>query len=1358
MQCYTEIVPPSGVTHALALPFISADATNLVIARTSLLQIFNIKHLNQGQDAKLVLVAEYYLSGVVASLGRVQLQSTSSGGHAVLIAFRDAKLSLIEWDPTLHSIATISIHYYENNTFQTAPWHPDLKDCVSHLTIDPNSRCAAFNFGVSNLAVIPFHQGGDDLAMDDIDGEPLDRVTTKQTNGDAADNTKPYFPSFVLSLTTLDPSLLHPLDFAFLHEYRDPTVGVLYTTAARSNNMSFERRDVTIYSVYAMEIENRVSTTLQTVANLPNDIFAILALPLPVGGALLVGGNELIHIDQGGKPTGIAVNEFAREASSFPLADHSACRMKLEGCQIEQLGNSNGDMVVILNTGEIAVLTFRLDGRSVSGMSLRRLEAGYLQDLISSSATCVASVASGTIFIGSEDSHSLLLSTGKRQSQLKRTASRMQLATNYANGAEEVDSVSEEEDDDDLYGERANVAKPSGGNETGSGLNIRLLDILACVGPLHDVAFGRSLKRKRESRDDGDVDASDERLTLAAACGRGQAGGLSIFSPKFSPSQAKRVNECEASNLWSFNNKDTAHVIMSEIPSEGPLRSSLWIVDGDHLERVEGTDFEASTGSTLAVFSINTSKHTVHVTGIEIRVYDSDFGLSQIFPIVDEDEGQNARAVRASFVEPFLVLLKDDSSMTLLKADRNGELEELELPEPLSNTAFVSAALYLDQQDFFQASRFQKSKLPDHNILLLLFTKEGALVLLPMANPQVQIFQAEGLQFLPTHLSPNVAVPKHWRYRDELSDVMMAQIGDSTEQQPYMVVRNTSGDIAIYEPYALPDVVGSFQFKKVAHRNAEYNSENEGDEDGEALSTLPPFQIIEDFGGFSTVFIPGHSARIILKQAATPPRIYAVEQIKSLCSLRGLANESDFLFVDDKGGVCSGSVQSNALIGVSEWMIEKVDLHQEVVGLTYFPTADAYIVGTDDPSVFQLPQDDEWHPEWQKESTSFLPTGVRGSIKLISGKDYRILSEHHFGPDERVLCVKTMNLEVSDKSHEMRDLVVVGTGVIRGENVVTRGNLYLFDIARVVPREDQTEFDIKLKLLTHEDVRGAVTCICPIGSQGFVLAAQGQKCMVRGLREDMSILPVAFMDMQYYVHVAKSLASTGLTILGDAFSGLWLMGYSEEPYKMELLAKDVKVSGCLAADFLPADKELYIISSDADGQLKVFQYDPQTPKGIRELLLRSTFETGAIPTSMTLIPRTPTSYDQDSQGSSSGDAMAVDSPTTPAQQILITTQSGSLALMTALPDNSYRRLSTLQNILLNQLEHPCSLNPRAFRAVEIDGIGGRGVIDGDLVKRWLSLSSQHKASLADKVGARGVWELRSDMELILGSSGMKYLQ
>lgn len=145
---------------------------------------------------------------------------------------------------------------------------------------------------------------------------------------------------------------------------------------------------------------------------------------------------------------------------------------------------------------------------------------------------------------------------------------------------------------------------------------------------------------------------------------------------------------------------------------------------------------------------------------------------------------------------------------------------------------------------------------------------------------------------------------------------------------------------------------------------------------------------------------------------------------------------------------------------------------------------------------------------------------------------------------ERITCIESINLEVSEISHERKDMIVVGSAIVRGEDIVPRGCVYIFEIIDVVPDPDRPESNRRLKLITKEEVKGAVTGLSGIGGQGFLIVAQGQKCMVRGLKEDGSLLPVAFMDMQCYVNVLKELKGTGLCIMGDALEGLWFTGYS----------------------------------------------------------------------------------------------------------------------------------------------------------------------------------------------------------------------
>ena len=202
-----------------------------------------------------------------------------------------------------------------------------------------------------------------------------------------------------------------------------------------------------------------------------------------------------------------------------------------------------------------------------------------------------------------------------------------------------------------------------------------------------------------------------------------------------------------------------------------------------------------------------------------------------------------------------------------------------------------------------------------------------------------------------------------------------------------------------------------------------------------------------------------------------------------------------------------------------------------------------------------------------------------------------------------------MLLETSEHSQVRQSLAVVGTSVVRGDDLPMRGHVYVLDIIEVVPEPDRPETGRMFKLIAREDVRGAVTAIDEIGTEGFMIVAQGQKCMVRGLKEDNTLLPVAFIDTQCYATVVKELRSTGLCIIGDVIKGLWLIGYTvsgfpnqlaeltrlqEDPYQLKLFGKSARHINVVTADFLPDGKQLYITAVDADGHLHVLQFDPSS--------------------------------------------------------------------------------------------------------------------------------------------------------------------
>lgn len=94
-----------------------------------------------------------------------------------------------------------------------------------------------------------------------------------------------------------------------------------------------------------------------------------------------------------------------------------------------------------------------------------------------------------------------------------------------------------------------------------------------------------------------------------------------------------------------------------------------------------------------------------------------------------------------------------------------------------------------------------------------------------------------------------------------------------------------------------------------------------------------------------------------------------------------------------------------------------------------------------------------------------------------------------------------------------------------------------------------------------------------------------------------------------------------------------------------------------------------------------------------------------------------------------------DSSQTALHQMLLTTSTGALGLVTPLSETLYRQLSVVQTFLTNNLDHVCGLNPRAYRSVhDNEGLAIRGVLDGSLLCRWPELNTQRRAELWSRLG------------------------
>ncbi|KAI0108935.1 CPSF A subunit region-domain-containing protein [Nemania sp. FL0031] len=1451
MQCYTELTPPTAVTHSISIPFISAQSNNLVVARASLLQIFTTKSVSaeldnaqnsqlqsstadQPYDArindddgleasflgadsalvrsdrshytKLVLVAEFPLFGTVTGLARIKSQASASGGDALLLAFRDAKLSIVEWDPIKHSIQTTSIHYFEQEELQGSPWALPLSYYPNILTADPGSRCAALKFSTRSLAIIQFKSLEEDVDMQDWDEEldgprPVKESSTTLPNGTSSNQETPFSTSFVLRLPNLDPSLIHPVHIAFLHEYREPTFGILSSTSAPSSVLG--RRDHLSYMVFTLDLEQKASTTILSVNGLPQDLCRVLALPAPVGGALLIGANELIHVDQSGKTHGVGLNTFSKLATSFSLIDQSDLELKLEGCQIEIISAENGELLMILNDGRLALITFTIDGRTVSGLSVQLIGPDCGGNIVPTRVSTLSKLGRASLFIGSANSDSLVVGWTRKQSQSSKRKHRLHDASLDLDMDDE--DLEDLEDDDDLYGEESAPAKQVSNAANGYGgrsgeLVFRIHDSLVSIAPIRDFTLGETSGGKHGAQSNQEGVTSD--LSLVCAVGKGSAGSIAIINRAIQPSVIGRFEFPEARGFWTVaaqkpipkslqGDRGTTSLgadyetsaqydrfmIVSKVDLDGYETSDVYALTGAGFEALTGTEFDPAAGFTIEAGTMGQHMRIIQVLKTAVHCYDGDFGLSQIVPMLDEETGAEPRIEYASIADPYILLVRDDASVFIAKMDNNMELEELEKEDAsLSSKRWITGCLYEDKFGVFLNTPSDKGAKCGENIIMFLLSKTGALYVYGLSDLTAPIYVAEGLSYLPPILSADYAA-RRGTTRETLKEILIADLGDNTSFYPYLVVRNAKNDVTVYEPFqstsdAAAVLSRSLHFLKLPNHAIAKNVETVVEDDVEGQRTYP-MRRCDNISGYKTIFLPGDSPHFIFKSSKTLPKVIELQGsgVRGMSSFHTEGCERGFLYADSQGvaRVCQipAGNTTYAEIGMP---LRKLPLNIDTHTISFHPTSETFVIGCSVLEPFELPKDDDYHKEWQSEKElSLKPMVKRGLIKLINPTTWTVIDTMEMDPCEAVMCVETLHLEVSESTNERKHLIAVGTAISRGEDLPIKGRVLVYDIVSVIPEPGRPETDKRLKLIAKEDIpRGAVTALSEIGTQGLMLVAQGQKCMVRGLKEDGSLLPVAFMDMSCYVTAVRELRGTGLCLMADAVKGVWFTGYTEEPYKMILFGKSSTKLEILTVEFLPDGAELLIVACDSDGGIHILQFDPEHPKSLQGHLLlhRTSFSTGAhLPTRSMLLPRTlPATSDYFSQHQTNDDSASGKEPSV----ILFSSPTGVLSTLSALSEPQYRRLSFLSGQLLSSLPQYAALNPKAYRAPAstgavgrfppgVDAGMGRNIIDGALLARWNELGAGRKAEIAGRVGFADVEEVREVLREVLGTYGLGYL-
>ncbi|RAR15013.1 cleavage and polyadenylation specificity factor subunit a [Stemphylium lycopersici] len=1123
------------------------------------------------------------------------------------------------------------------------------------------------------------------------------------------------------SPTALKPATRHPIPLpSSCHSQTS-------TPPSHTPCISPSSTNILTYSVFTLDLEQKASTTLLSISGLPYDITRVVPLPSPIGGALLLGANEIIHVDQGGKTNGVAVNEFAKACTAFPLSDQSDLALRLEGCSVELLSPETGDVLIVLNNGRLLILTFTLDGRTVSGMTIQTVAADHGGHIIKAASSCTSNLGRGRLFIGSEDGESVMLGWTSTSNQLRRKQSNADI-----NGDEDMSDEEEEEEDmddmeDDLYNDTTPAiqkitAAASEPTAPGS-YTFRIHDVLPSIAPIKDAILHP-----------GNVTESLNKGEIMLSTGRGAAGAVTALDRELHPVTVATKELPSARGIWAVHARKQApgdvtaafgedteanmatdvdydqYLVVSKTSGDGTESTVVYEVNGNELTETDKGDFEREEGSTLFVGVLAAGTKVVQVMRTEIRTYDSELNMDQILPMEDEESGNELNVINASFADPYLLVLREDSTVKIFRATGDGELEDVEATG-LSGTPWLSASL-------FKSTSFTE-------VFAFLSTPEGGLRVFAMSDMEKPSYVAEALSFLPPFLAMDYG-PKRGAAKAAITEILAADLGDATSKSPHLIVRTSSDNLVIYKAFHSPPRSAAdlwtknLRWVKLSQQHVPRYVEESGSEDPGFESTL---LALGEIGGYSTVFQRGTTPAFILKESSSIPRVIGLsgKPVKSLTSFHTSSCQRGFAYLDSTDTLRVSRLPPQTHYGHLGWATRRFPMEAEVHALAYH-TSGLYIIGTGQSEEYQLDPSETYHYELPKEDMTFKPSIERGVLKLLDEKSWTVIDSHVLDPQEVVLCIKTLNLEVSENTHQRKDLIAVGTSIVHGEDLATKGRIRIFEVITVVPEPDRPETNKRLKLIVKDEVKGAVSAISELGTQGFMIMAQGQKCM-------------------------------------------------EEPYKMSLFARSKHHLDTIAVDFLPFEQQLHLVVADADMNLQVLQFDPDNPKseaGSR-LLHKSTFHTGHFPSTMHLLTsqlKMPSSTDFAAAAAPEGFEMDTSSPDNnnnnkdeppqqPFHQILHTTQSGTLALITPLNEDTYRRLSNLSAYLANTLDSAAGLNPRAFRTSETPdggwdaGTGARGMLDGNLLMRWGELGERGRREGLGKYG-EGEWMFWGEREVLAG--------
>uniref|UniRef100_A0A671US95 Cleavage and polyadenylation specificity factor subunit 1 n=1 Tax=Sparus aurata TaxID=8175 RepID=A0A671US95_SPAAU len=1408
---YRQAHTPTAVEFSVYCNFISSKEKNLVVAGTSQLFVYRIIHdvestskADKSSDSKsrkekLEQVASFSLFGNVMSMASVQL--VGANRDALLLSFKDAKLSVVEYDPGTHDLKTLSLHFFEE---------PELRDGfvqnvhIPIVRVDPENRCAVMLVYGTQLVVLPFRK---------------DTLTDEQEGGVGEGPKSSFLPSYIIDVRELDEKLLNIIDMKFLHGYYEPTLLILFEPNQTWPGRVAVRQDTCSIVAISLNIMQKVHPVIWSLSNLPFDCTQVMAVPKPIGGVVVFAVNSLLYLNQSVPPYGVSLNSQTNGTTAFPLRVQEEVKITLDCSQSDFIAYDK--MVISLKGGEIYVLTLITDGmRSVRAFHFDKAAASVL-------TTCMVTMEPGYLFLGSRLGNSLLL---KYTEKLQETPPE--------EGKEKPDKEREKEKDKDkqvrmvrFYLRHVDEIEVYG-SEAQSGTQLATYSFEVCdsilnIGPCAMASMGEPAFLSEEFQSNPEPD-----LEVVVCSGYGKNGALSVLQRSIRPQVVTTFELPGCHDMWTvISNEEkekeveerTEPQLEDDTKKHGFLilsreDSTMILQTGQEIMELDTSGF-ATQGPTVFAGNIGDNKYIIQVSPMGIRLLE---GVTQLH-FIPVDLG--SPIVHCSVADPFMVIMTADGVVTMfvLKTDSYmGKTHRLALQKPQipTQSRVIALCAYRDVSGMFTTEYKANSSVKEDTIIRS--QSEAETIIQDLSNAvddEEEMLYGDsnagaatskdefGRSYMGTGAfgsdgSWSKAEPSHWcmitrengvmeiyqlpdwrlvflvknfpvgqRVLVDSSSGQSAAQGEGKKEEvtrqgdiplvkevslvslgynhsrPYLLV-HVDQELLIYEAFPYdqqqPQNNLKVRFKKVPHninfrekksklKKDKKSESGATEESAAAKSRIARFRYFEDISGYSGVFICGPSPHWMLVTSRGAMRLHPMSidgSIESFSPFHNINCPKGFLYFN-KQGELRISVLPTYLSYDAPWPVRKIPLRCTVHYVSYHVESKVYAVCTSVKELCtRIPRmtgEEKEYETIERDERYINPQQERFSIQLISPVSWEAIPNTRFDLDEweHVTCMKTVALRSQETVSGLKGYIAAGTCLMQGEEVTCRGRIVILDVIEVVPEPGQPLTKNKFKVLYEKEQKGPVTAMCHCN--GYLVSAIGQKIFLWVLK-DNDLTGMAFIDTQLYIHQMFSIKN--FILAADLMKSISLLRYQEESKTLSLVSRDAKPLEVYSIEFMVDNNQLGFLVSDRDKNLYVYMYLPEAKEsfGGMRLLRRADFNAGANINTFWRMPCRGT-LDTGSKKSLTWDNKHI---------TWFATLDGGMGLLLPMQEKTYRRLLMLQNALNTMLPHHAGLNPKAFRMLHSDRRclqnAVRNILDGELLNKYLYLSTMERSELAKKIG------------------------